>query len=401
MDWGARKDSGEREDGPLKHPRKTGNGGNGASEPITAVVLIETASIRRSVAACLTANGVACIAADTPAHAADLMSAGDFDVVVIDDPAARRGRKTKSNTAPYKAVRKLATAHPSTGVVVVAERPGLDDAIAAMQAGASDLIPAATDEDELFQRILAAAGRSGNARQRWAQREERTQKLKRLCRGLNQSRHELSKQVSSLCANLAGAYRELAEQMSLVTLASEFNSIIRQELDLENLLRVGVEFLLGKTGPTNTAVFLPATTGDYSLGAYVNYDCPKDSAEMLMDQLAASVAPRVDAEASVLTMNTPTDVSARLGDASEWLEGMSVMTAACRHENECLAVIVVFRPASAPFPPEVTHLFGVIAGLFAKQLARVIHVHHRHLPKHKWGFPGDTAGGADDIDLAA
>ena len=74
--------------------------------------------------------------------------------------------------------------------------------------------------------------------------------------------------------------------MTMVTLASEFNSLIRQELDLESLLRVSVEFILGKSGPTNAAVFLPAASGDYSLGAYVNYDCPKDSAEVLMDQLA-------------------------------------------------------------------------------------------------------------------
>jgi hypothetical protein len=151
-------------------------------------------------------------------------------------------------------------------------------------------------------------------------------------------------------------------------------------------------------------VFLPATTGDYSLGAYVNYDCPKDSAEVLMDQLAASVAPRLDGEDGVQVMNTAEALRARLGDGAEWLEGMSVMSSACRHEKECLAVIVLFRPRGAPLTEEVGRVFGVISGLFARQLARVIHVHHRHLPKHKWGFPGDhgdASGGADDIDLAA
>ena len=42
--------------------------------------------------------------------------------------------------------------------------------------------------------------------------------------------------------------------------------------------------------------------------------------------------------------------------------------------------------------------------MFAAQLARVIRVHHRHLPKHKWGRIGDpeTGTGSDDeSDLAA
>lgn len=369
------------------------------NEPVTAVVLIEGDGLRQSVAAALRARGVACVAADDHAHANRLVTDGAFDVVVMDGPWAARGA-AKART-PFGAVRKLAEAHPTTGVIVVVDRPGLEDAIAAMQAGAADLIPAGAGDAELSRRVLAAAGRSATAKERWEQREKRAEKLRKLCRGLNHSRHELTKQVSTLCESLAGAYRELTEQMALVTTASEFNALVRQELDLESLLRVGVEYMLGKTGPTNAAVFLPATTGDYSLGAYVNYDCPKDSAEVLMDQLAASVAPRLDAEDGVIMMNSARELRDRLGDGAEWLEGMSVMSAACRHDRECLAVIVLFRPAAAPLTEEIGQTFGLIARVFAKQLARVIHVHHRHLPKHKWGFPGDPADGADDIDLAA
>lgn len=384
---------------PRNHNENGGSRARKVDEPVTAVVLMEGAMMRQTVATCLKANGIAFIAADDQSHAEELMSCGVYDVVVMDGASARRG--TSRSKSPFKAVKKISAAHPSTGVVVVLERPELNDAIAAMQAGAADLIPAETGDAEIFRRVLAAAGRSTTAKERWAQREQRAERLKRLCRGLNHSRHELSRQVSNLCENLAGAYRELAEQMSLVTMGSEFNSLIRQELDLESLLRVGVEYLLGKSGPTNAAVFLPATTGDYSLGAYVNYDCPKDSAEVLMDQLAASVAPRVDGETGVLVMNTEEELRAHLGDGAEWLEGMSVLTATCRHENESLAVITLFRPRSAPFSAEVSQRCGLMAGLFAKQLSRVIHIHHRHLPKHKWGFPGDPAGGADDIDLAA
>jgi DNA-binding NarL/FixJ family response regulator len=392
---------GLREDGPVKTRHKQNDD---LGVPVTAVVVIAAAGLRREVSQRLTGCGIACVTAEDPAHAATLMAHGEFDVVVMDAASARMSTGTRKTLKRFGGVRALSAAHPSTGVVVVAERCGLDDAIAAMQAGAADMIPAETDAEEMTRRVLAAATRSAGARGLWAKKERREARLRRLCKGLNSSRHELSRQVSSLCENLAGAYKELAEQMTSATLASEFNSLIRQELDLESLLRVGVEYMLGKSGPTNAAVFLPAANGDYSLGAYVNYDRPKDSAELLMDQLAAGVAPRVDGEEGVLVMNSAPELSDHLGDAAEWLEEMSVVTATCRHEGECLAVIAMFRPRSAPFSDEFARTLSVIAGLFAKQLSKVIHVHHRHLPKHKWGMPGDTGedhGGADDIDLAA
>lgn len=366
---------------------------------VTAVVLVSGVAQRRAILTCLKERGIACLAADDLSHAEELMAHADFDVVVMD--ATRAGRAKVKGKAAYKGLRKVSAAHPGTGVVVVLDQPGLDDAIAVMQAGAADLVPAGSQGEELSSRVLAAAGRSGTARERWADREQRAERLKRLCKGLNHSRHELSRQVSSLCENLAGAYKELADQMTMVTLASEFNSLIRQELDLECLLRVSVEFILGKSGPTNAAVFLPAASGDYSLGAYVNYDCPKDSAEVLMDQLASSVAPRLDEEVGVVVMNTPEELQDHLGDGAEWLDGMGMIAAACRHQGECLGVITLFRPRSIPFTPEIASAFGLLAGLFAQQLSKVIHVHHRHLPKDKWGFPGDSADGADDIDLAA
>ena len=46
------------------------------------------------------------------------------------------------------------------------------------------------------------------------------------------------------------------------TTALEFTGLIKQELDIENLLRTTLEYVLGRSGPTNAAVFLPTTSGD-------------------------------------------------------------------------------------------------------------------------------------------
>ena len=50
-------------------------------------------------------------------------------------------------------------------------------------------------------------------------------------------------------------------------------------------------------------------------------------------------------------------------------------------------------------------MLSIIAEHFGSQLARVIHVHHRHLPKDQWGGfetdMDDEDDGFGDIDLAA
>ena len=84
--------------------------------------------------------------------------------------------------------------------------------------------------------------------------EKKVQRLKRICRRLNSARQDANRQLDVLCNDLVNAYQELADQMSRVSLASEFSSLIRQELDVESLLRTTLEYLLTKTGATNAAV---------------------------------------------------------------------------------------------------------------------------------------------------
>src|SRR5690606_37867773 len=135
---------------------------------------------------------------------------------------------------------------------------------------------------ELNQRVDAAIDRH----RRDAQREQRTKRLRRLCRKLNEAREEVTQQVDVLCNDLVTAYQELANQMQQVVQTSEYAGLIRDELDLEGLLRKTLEFLVHKAGACNAAIFLPATADEYSLGGYVNYDCTSDSADILLQHLA-------------------------------------------------------------------------------------------------------------------
>lgn len=190
--------------------------------------------------------------------------------------------------------------------------------------------------------------------------------------------------------------------MNQVTTATEFKGLIRQELDIENLLRTTLEYVLGRSGPTNAAVFLPTTSGDFSLGAYVNYDCPKETVDILLDHMANVIAPRFEHADGLVHLDTPDALDTYVGDQAEWLGDSHVVGIACRHERETLAILLLFRDCKSAFGKVLLEQLSTIGDVFAAQLAHVIRIHHRHLPKDKWGRVGDHEAGRDDEeDLAA
>jgi hypothetical protein len=180
-------------------------------------------------------------------------------------------------------------------------------------------------------------------------------------------------------------------------IVTEFGGLIRQELDIESLLRTTLEFVLGRCGPTNAAVFLPTTSGDYSLGAYVNYDCPKETVDVLLDHLANTIAPRLAEGTNLIHLKDQISLARVMGEDAGWLGDSSVVGFPCRQEGECLAVFLLFRDRLSEYTPSLIEQLRTIGELFAAQLARVIRIHHRHIPKDQWGAIGDADDEADDI----
>jgi hypothetical protein len=224
-------------------------------------------------------------------------------------------------------------------------------------------------------------------------------------RGRPRVEHQrVERQPSPPRTDLVQVYKERGPMSKTTTTTStEFTGLIRNELDIESLLRTTLEYVLARSGPTNAAIFLPTTSGDYSLGAYVNYDCPKDTVDVLLDHLANVVAPRFEGLRALLHLPDQRGLDKHIGDDAQWLDGSGVVAMACRHEHETLAIFMLFRDRRNPYHGPLLEQVKTIGELFAAQLARVIHIHHRHLPKEKWGMLGDPDRGADEGygDLAA
>lgn len=344
-------------------------------------------SAREVLTARVSGTGLKVHTAGAMPEAAAVLSRERPDVVLL--------HTTGGSAEVDAAIRRMA-AQPGLAIIVVTDTPTMDAALSAMRAGASDLVSSGADGCELARRISMASQRARELAATLREQQIKIRRLRKICKDLHAARQEVSAQVGSLCQELAKAYGDIAERASLAAIGGEFNGVIRQELDLEALLRVALEFILAKSGPTNAAVFLPSTTGDYSLGAYVNCDAPRDTAEILMDHLCHALAPRFETADAPLLLRGREQLLEHLGEAAEWLGDANLLAVPCRHDAECLAVLTLFRPQRLDFPPAFLELLPTIADLFARQLARVIRVHHRHTPNHQWG-----AGDPDDLDLSA
>jgi len=344
-----------------------------ALQGVRAIIVSPRASVRRRLSSMLHGQLESLEFANDATQAVERVTTCDCDLVIIE--------RALDGFDGIELLDQLSTNHPAIVGVLVGQVENTDDAVRAMRAGACDVISIQTRCAETARRLLACVKRA----QRVRQRDARVDRLKKLCHKLDSARREVSGQVGDLCNDLVEAYRDLSEQFGDVKLATELNAIMRQELDIESLLRTMLEFTLSKIGSTNAAVFLPTSSGDYSLGAYVNYDIPKDAAEVMLDQLADALAPQFEQTQGVMTLRNYNDLDEAMGHDAHWLENNTVMVVSCTQDDECLGVLTLFRSESVPFSEEDERTLRIISNLFGEQLGRVIHVHHRHLPKDQWG----------------
>lgn len=344
-------------------------------DPQRILIVAHDARRRSWIDKAIKQNDLTCEAADSSAEALMLVQKyegaschGDkpFDAVVIDTPVC--------TPAAMKLMRELGQRHIAT--LLVCPQVSFEQAVEVMRTGAADIVPADVKPRELCKRLRAAL------------------KIE-----------PVSASTARVKAD-AGARTAKSQTMSTdAKAAGEFARLIQSELDVETLLRHALEFILARVGPTNAAVFLPGSTGEYALGAYVNLSCPKETAEVMLDHLANIAAPKLESTIGVIDLSSHKMLEQVLGEGAEWLAGQRVLAFACRQENECLAVFVLFREESRPFASDAAQALSMVRDEFGKQLARVIRIHHRHLPRDKWGAPGDGWDNAEDEprggDLAA
>ncbi len=345
----------------------------------------EDDAVRRRIADLLADHPVSLHSVATSDEARSALKAHEYDVLLVD-----AGR----HAAGFALAEEVSHSTARTRAIVLCNRPTVALSVKAMRAGAVDLLKKPVDPQELTARISAAAEQADSLRAQ----ARRIDRLTRICKRLKSTRHEVAQEVDILCNNLAAAYEELANHTERPSVTTEYAARIRTELDVESLLRITLEFVLKHAGSTNAAIFLPTGHSDFSLGAYVNYDLPKDAADVLLDHLADKLPAQFDAESRLCHFTTGVHFESVMDEPIEWLESSTVIVMPCHAENECLAVVALFRDQTRQFPPEVVPSLEAVRDLFANQLHRVVRIHNRHKGQDAWpGFEVDTPE-ADDYD---
>lgn len=294
----------------------------------------------------------------------------------------------------------------ASGAVLVCERGDVSAARTMVETGCVDCVEADASPEVICAAVARADAALRTPRHDPAQERTRERRLLEICKRLNESRRALTSELLRVCEETARSHEELASQIDSVAICGEFTGLIRQELELESLMRTALEFILAKLGATNAAMFLPSSSGDWTLGAYVNYDRPRETAEMLFDHLTDVVPDAIVSARGVLDLRDASQVRASLANVAEWIDDCAVLAAGAWHEDEPLAGIMLFRDRRTPFAPHMARTLESLSRILASQLARVIRVHHRHLPKEQWGAPGDplpptSSDSCDEDDLLA
>ncbi|QNN23292.1 response regulator [Planctomycetales bacterium ZRK34] len=269
--------------------------------------------------------------------------------------------------------REIHAEDPSIHSILMTGAPSYDRAVEAIRVGCADFLAKPIDIRQLAKGVDRALSRRADE----SRSAERIARLKRLCKKLNHARHEVTQQVDVLCNDLVSAYQELADQMKNVQATTSFQASVEGELDLEQVLRRLLEFVLQQIGPTNAVIFLPSKAGSFTVGGYVNYSFDKSSAETLLGHLADTAAPLIAERDEVFHLKDDCDVNLWLSDDSAWLKGSEVIGVPCVGDDETLACVMLFRDQSEPFDDDSVQTLDAVSPIFADHLVKVIGVHHR------------------------
>lgn len=339
---------------------------------------------RENLCRALAAHGIEVDAVSCPPQARKMLREKRYDLLILD--------LQLPDDSAVSLVALLERVDSCAQAIVTSDSADFTSVVEAMRSGAVDFIVKPVDSATLTPILRSALERVKTARRG----EARVRRLKNLCKQLNTTRLEVTHRVDALCNDLVHAYQDLAEQVSHVCTVSEFSAIIRQCLDVEELLRTTLEYFLQRLGSMNAAVFLPATGDEYTLGAYINYDCPRESADFLLDHLADIIPPKMSDRPEVCEFRTNESLVEWIGEDATWLTDSHVVAFSCWHDDECLAIFTLFRDAQTPFADDVASLVESLADAFAKQLALVIHVHSRHKSDSDAGWSDGFGDSADD-----
>ena len=282
---------------------------------------------------------------------------------------------------------------PKMPILTVTDVTETSDVLDLIESGAWDFIPCSCSSDELIERIRSLSLIRSDAELASSEMEG----VKGLCRRLCDSNRELSRRFHKLRDELEVFRSDHDSQVDVASTVSAFQALLSQELGIEGVLQTSLEFILGKTGPTNAAIFLADSPSSYSLGAYVNCDCPREQADPVLKKFATDVCHHVAGPDDLVRFQDVEAFVDAMGVEAEILESCEIVGMPCCFDDECLAVVFLFRSQDDAFSEELAPILDSLRGALAEQLATIVNIHHRiadHWPDESTDEPSDWGFGS-------
>lgn len=355
----------------------------------------------RRVAAALLAGDpeglVSSVAAQLGAVLSPIGSQADYAGATPDAVVITLTRRSLADAE--RAVRAASRRDSAVAIVAVCGRLSAGEVITLVRAGASDVVMRPTTQESFGERLNVAFARTDMVRSE----RDRAERLARMCRVLADERQVAAGLVDAALSNEQVSQYPVGESAECSGVAGQFAERVQEELDVEELLRCALEFVLERVGITNAVILLPSSSGDWAVGAFVNADMPPDTADATLEQLAGSVPPAVAAEVGPLRLLGVEEIEPLLGvEAAAWLGRAETIVVPCDHAGDRMAIVLAYRPAATPFADEDVSDISTIADVFTRQLAKIVRVHNRTCGELQWfGFDvGDEPGSGGESDEA-
>jgi DNA-binding response OmpR family regulator len=342
------------------HANRTG------TERDSSIWVLADAETVRSVRTAFRGRPFAVRSIHDPAGLREAASASPPAVLIVADAGAGLDPEIESLVAEFSG---------EVRTIVVGRESSAERVVAAMRCGASDFLPTPFRPAELRERVERLL--LGD-QERSARRDDRVRRLERLCRRLTRARSEAGEREASLSRELHEVRESLAGRQADAAAAGELRGLLAGELELERLLRTGVEHLVARTGGTNAAVYLPTDAG-WRLGVYVRLDLPRATVQPALDRLAAEVCPEIAEQDQLLRFDDTREFADSIGgECGEALGRCAMIAWPCTSDGECRAVFVLFRDASRPYGDALASTLDSLRRVFAESIARVMRIHHRN-----------------------
>jgi DNA-binding response OmpR family regulator len=352
--------------------------------PATVLVVGVADASTDPIPQCVREAGHRCTCVPTLDGARKALQSGDIDLMLLD---------ACLEADALSLITESRTGCPWLRVIAWSREADSNATIEAIRLGASDYL-------HLPEALKELPARIGKAISQGLSHRRREQKLKRLmeaCNTLRASKDEMSEQVDVLCSDLASAYRNIKDQMSTVEMTTEFRTLISQELDVEDMLRTTLEYILKKVGPTNGVVHLREAEGEYGIGAFVNYEWQDRNIMPSLEKLGELLCGPMQSEDSLMKFEDVESFARQDGVDPALFEDSEIVSFTCNRNGTCLAIVTLFRSSSTPFTDEMAGMLDAMRDILAEQLGRILRVYKRSISE----WPVESEDESDWGDLAA